>query len=283
MKNIVVGIDFSQNSENALRHAVALALKTNAKIHIVWVKTPGASNKLGIMDEKSLVKTAQDRLQELLAVSRAEAPKNEIQTVILEGKAYAEITQYAANLDDTILVVGSHGVSGFEEMFIGSNTMKIVGLTTVPVLIIGNHIKINRDLTHILVPIDTSFETLQKMKTSIAFAKYFSAKLLLLGICAPCTAETKHVINIQLNHAVGMCGEAGVRYSASTIDIHGQVSKSVIEWGKQEDVNLMVIMREEEDDITSFWLGSNTRQLMNYAPMPLLVIPNVNHSGIIRK
>ena len=36
MKNIVVGIDFSQNSENALRHAVALALKTDAKIHIVW-------------------------------------------------------------------------------------------------------------------------------------------------------------------------------------------------------------------------------------------------------
>ena len=283
MKNIVVGIDFSQNSENALRHAVALALKTKAKIHIVWVKTPGASNKLGVLEEKSLMKTAQARLDELLAESRAEAPKNEIQTVILEGKAYAEITQYAANLEDSILVVGSHGISGFEEMFIGSNTMKIVGLTTVPVFIIGDHIKINRDLTYILVPIDTSFETLQKMKTSLAFAKAFSAKLLLLGICSPCTAETKHIINVQLNHAVGMCSEAGVRYSASTLDIPGQVSKSLIEWGKQEGVNMMVIMREEEDDMTAFWLSSSTRQLMNYAPMPLVVIPNVNHSGIIRK
>jgi len=283
MKNIVVGIDFSQNSENALRHAVALSLKTGAKIHVVWVKTPGAANKLGILDEKEMVRTAQVRLEELITSARAEAPKNEIQSVILEGKAYAEITQYAANLEDSLLVVGSHGVSGIEEMFIGSNTMKIVGLTAVPVLIIGSHVQINRDLTHILVPIDTSFETLQKMKTSIAFAKAFSAKLLLLGVCAPCTAETKHIINIQLNHAVGMCSEAGVRHSASTIDVHGLVSKSTIDWGKQEDVNLMVIMREEEDDITSFWLGSNTRQLMNYAPMPVLIIPNVNHSGIIRK
>ena len=81
MKNIVVGIDFSQNSENALRHAVALALKTDAKIHIVWVKTPGASSKLGALDEKTLVKTAQDRLEKLLDVSRAEAPENDIQTV----------------------------------------------------------------------------------------------------------------------------------------------------------------------------------------------------------
>src|SRR5574344_987540 len=65
MKNIVVGIDFSQNSLNALRHAVAVGLKTKAKIHIVWVRTPGAAGKLGITDEKLLMKKAQDKLDEL--------------------------------------------------------------------------------------------------------------------------------------------------------------------------------------------------------------------------
>jgi len=280
MKNIVVGIDFSQNSENALRHAVAVALKTKANIHIVWVKTAGALGKLGITDEKKLLKTAQQKLKELVDISRQEAPKNAINSIILEGRAYQEITQYAANLEDAMLVVGSHGVSGFEEMFVGSNTMKIVGLSQVPVLIIGSHIQIKRDMTNVLVPIDTSFETLQKMKMAISMVKAFSAKLLLLGVCAPCTPETKHVINVQLNHALTMCDKANVRCSASTIEVHGLVSKSTIEWGANHDVNLMVIMREEDDDITSFWLGSNTRQLMNYAPMPLLVIPNVNHSTI---
>jgi len=153
-------------------------------------------------------------------------------------------------------------------------------LSQVPVLIIGSHIQIKRDMTNVLVPIDTSFETLQKMKMAISMVKAFSAKLLLLGVCAPCTPETKHVINVQLNHALTMCDKANVRCSASTIEVHGLVSKSTIEWGANHDVNLMVIMREEDDDITSFWLGSNTRQLMNYAPMPLLVIPNVNHSTI---
>lgn len=280
MKNIVVGIDFSQNSVNALRHGAAIAIKSNAKIHIVWVKTPGAATKLGFTDEEQLLKKANTFLDDLVASTRAEVPKSEVQSVILEGKAYLKLTQYAANLPESILVVGSHGASGFEEMFVGSNTMKVVGISKVPILIIGNNVQINRDLTRILVPIDTSFETLQKMKTAILFAKLFSAQVVLLGIYDSPSADIKHIINIQLNHAVSMCHDANVRYSASTLEIHGQISKATVNWAADEDVNLLVVMREEEDDISSFWLGSNTRQLVNYASMPILVIPNVDHFAI---
>ena len=38
----------------------------------------------------------------------------------------------------------------------------------------------------------------------------------------------------------------------------------------------MVIMREEENDLSSVWMGSNTRQVVNNSPMPLLIVPNVN-------
>lgn len=280
MKNIVVGIDFSQNSENALRHAVAVALKTKAKIHVVWVKTPTAASKLNVTDEAEMLRVAHSKLADLVALSRTEAPNNEIQDVILEGKAYLELAQFAANLPDSMLVVGSHGASGFEEMFVGSNTMKIVGIAKVPVLIIGDHVQINRDLIKILLPIDTSFETLQKIELAGEFAKAFAAKVSLLGVCSPCDAETKHIINVQLNHAVSMCTELNVRHSASTISVQGNAPEAVVEWAKNEGVNLIAVMREEEDDITAYWLGSSTRQLLNLAPMPLLVIPNVNHFDV---
>lgn len=280
MKNIVVGIDFSQNSENALRHAVAVALKTNAKIHVVWVKTPTAASKLNVTDEDEMLRIAHAKLDELVKLSKTEAPKNEIQAVVLEGKAYTELAQFAANLPDAMLVVGSHGASGFEEMFVGSNTMKIVGIAKVPVLIIGDHVQINRDLIKILLPIDTSFETLQKIELAGEFAKAFAAKISLLGVCAPCTADTKHIINVQMNHAVAMCTELNVRHSASTINVQGNTPDAVVEWAKNEGVNLIAVMREEEDDITAYWLGSTTRQLLNMAPMPLLVIPNVNHFDV---
>ncbi len=280
MKNIVVGIDFSQNSENALRHAVALALKSNAVVHVVWVKTPTASTKLDVSNEEEMMHKANERLNEMVKWARAEAPKAHIQPVILEGKAYVKLTQYAANLPEGILVVGSHGASGFEEMFIGSNTMKVVGVTKVPVLIIGHQVNVKRDLTKILVPIDMSFETLQKIKPATQIASIFSAKISLLGLCDPKYPDERHTIGVQLNHAAGMCDMANVRYDAATLEVNGDVPTAVVDWAKKEDVNLIVIMREDEDDITSFWLGSTTRQLMNQAPMPLLVIPNVMHSPI---
>lgn len=280
MKHIVVGIDFSANSENALRHAIAIALKTQAKIHLVWVKTPTTASKLNATDETHMLDLAHERLSVLVELSKAEAPNNEITHVVLEGKAYLEISQYAYNLPDSLLVVGSHGASGFEEMFVGSNTMKIVGVTKVPVLIIGDHVKINRDLVKILAPIDTSFETLQKVEVAAQFAKAFAAKVSLLGVCAPCDAETRHVISVQLNHAENMCNQLNVRHSASTISVQGSAPHSVVEWAKKENVDLIMVMREEDDDITAFWLGSATRQLMNLAPMPLLVIPNVNHFDV---
>ena len=42
-KNIIVGVDFSNSSKNAMRHAVSIALKTGADLHLIWVKTPGVT------------------------------------------------------------------------------------------------------------------------------------------------------------------------------------------------------------------------------------------------
>lgn len=280
MKNIVVGVDFSENSENALRHAVAIGLKTKAKIHIVWVKTPTAATKLDVTDEDAMMSKAHVKLDELVDLARAEAPNNKLQGVILEGKAHIKLTQYATNLPDSLLVVGSHGASGFEEMFVGSNTMKVVGISKVPVLIIGSHVNVNRDLTKVVAPVDTSFETLQKIKTAADFCRFFSAKLSLLGLCDPRYPEEKHIVSVQLNHAAGMCDIANVRYDVTTLDVSGTPATAVVDWAKAADANLIVIMREVEDDSTAFWMASTTRQLLNTAPMPLLIVPNTMHSPI---
>ena len=46
MKNIIVGIDFSNSAMTAMRHAVAIAIRSNAALHLVWVKAPGVSNNM---------------------------------------------------------------------------------------------------------------------------------------------------------------------------------------------------------------------------------------------
>lgn len=277
MKNIVVGIDFSKNSYNAMKHAVAISLKNKAKLHLAWVKTAALKTDFAVSSAaKDFLAAVKDKLEQWVEECKKEAPESSVTSVVLEGKPAVELCNYAAYLPKSMIVMGTHGVSGFEEFFVGNNAFKTINMTKVPVLILREDIQINRDLTEILVPIDTSFETLQKMKIAIEFAKDFSAKICLLGVINPITNDIKHVINVQLNHAASMCKKANVRYETQTLEVPGDTIPALIDAAKRMDVNLMVIMREEEHDFSSVWMGSNTRQIVNNSPMPLVIVPNVN-------
>ena len=277
MKNIVVGIDFSKNSYNAMKHAVAISLRNKAKLHLAWVKTAAMKTDFAATTAaKDFLKAVKEKLKQWEEECKAEAPESTVTSTILEGKPAVELCNYAAYLPKSMIVMGTHGVSGFEEFFVGNNAFKTINQTTVPVLILREDIQINRDLTEILVPIDTSFETLQKMKTAIEFAKDFNAKICLLGVINPVTNDIKHVINVQLQHGASMCKKANVRYDVQTLDVTGDSIPALLNAAKKMDVNLMVIMREEEHDFSSVWMGSNTRQIVNNSPMPLVIVPNVN-------
>lgn len=282
MENIIVGIDFSENSINSLRHATAIALRTNAALHLVWVKTPGASKGLGNTTIEDFTQKANAKLKELAEDCKAEARNSDVQTVILEGKPHYELPRYAANLPESIIVIGTHGISGFEERFIGSNALKTIMASSVPVLILREGIQINRDLTQVLVPIDTSFETLQKMKHVTEFAKAFKAKVLVVGTIPKGVTEDKHVVNVQVGHAASLCLEANLRYDTDIIEFKGLPSKALVNYAKDKDVNLLVIMREEENAPQEFWVGGTLQQLLTMTPMPMLIIPNVNYFSITK-
>ena len=275
MKNIVVGIDFSQNAHNAMRHAVAIAIKTEGIIHLVWVKTPGTSQNIMKDNSQDYVKRAKEKLKELEKQCKAEAPLCEVRSVILEGRAYTQLTTFASNLSDAVLVIGTHGISGFEEFFVGSNALKAINISKQPILILREGVDVNRDLINILAPIDTSFDTLQKMKHAIAYAQAFNAKLLLAGLMGH-DKEDRHTVKVQLKHAKAMCDEANIRYEVNELEAKGVVAERLIKYATEKEVNLMVVMRES-DTGSDNWISSDARQLINLAPMPMLVIPNVEH------
>lgn len=281
MKNIVVGVDFSNCSMNAMRHAVSISIRNHAKLHLVWVKTPKT-----FADTESDKKTgdymskATAKLQEWARMCKQESPASEVNTVILDGKIHIVLVQYAANLPESIIALGTHGISGFEEGYIGNNAYRLINHSSVPVLIMRENINIKRDLYKILTPIDMSFETLQKMKLSIKLAKDFAAQICLLGIINPIDAETKHIVNVQLNNAVKMCLKAAVRYSAKSMEITTDVSSVVLNYAREIDANLITLMREESDSY--FTASTVMRSILTTSQRPLLILPNVNVFSLSR-
>ncbi|MCR4965822.1 MAG: universal stress protein [Bacteroidales bacterium] len=279
MKNILVGIDFSNSAMTAMRHAVAMALKSESTLHLVWVKTPGAEKN--IEENSNYLADVQAKLNTWVELCREESPKTPVNSIILEGKVHNAITEYAKNLPESIIVMGAHGTSGFEEGYIGNNAYRLINSSDVPVLIMRENIQINRDLHKIFVPIDTSFETLQKIKYAVQLAKMFAAQIVLYGVYYPNTPDVRHIINVQLRHAEDMCEEGNVRYVIETEHInHNDVCNTILESAKNYDANLIVIMREENE--TDFTASRNMRQILSTCSMPLYIIPNVNAYTVSR-
>ena len=279
-KNIIVGVDFSDSSHNAMRHAVSLALKTGADIHLVWVKTPGVANNVTEDGGDNYIHKVQASLEDWKKECKLEAPDVEVNTVILEGKVHTEILKYAANQSVPIVVMGTHGTSGFEEGYIGNNANRLIKEARVPILIMRENIEIKRDLHNIYAPIDLSFETLQKMRYATYLAQCFAAKITIAGIYYPNNADTRHVINVQMRHAADMCEDKNVRHEMVPLTVQKDYVQTLLNHAHEMDSNLIVIMREESE--TDFTSSSNMTEILSTSKMPLLIIPNVSAVGLGR-
>ena len=279
-KNIIVGVDFSESSHNAMRHGVSLALKTGAELHLVWVKTPGVANNVTDDGGDNYIHKVQASLEEWKKECKMEAPDIEVNTVILEGKVHIEILKYASNQSIPIVVMGTHGTSGFEEGYIGNNANRLIKESKVPILIMRENIEIKRDLHNIYAPIDLSFETLQKMRYATYLAKCFAAKVTIAGVYYPNNADTRHIINVQMRHASDMCEDKNVRHEMVPLTVQKDYVQTLLNHAHELDSNLIVIMREESE--TDFTSSSNMTEILSTSKMPLLIIPNVQSAGLGR-
>lgn len=279
-KNLIVGVDFSNSSLNAMRHAVSIAMKTGADLHLVWVKTPGVAHNIAEDDGGNYISKGQATLEDWKNQCKMESPETEVFTVILEGKVHLELTKYAANQPNAMIVMGTHGTSGFEEGYIGNNANRLIRNSNVPILIMRENIEIKRDLHNIYAPIDLSFETLQKMRYATYLGKRFAAKVSIVGIYYPNNADTRHIINVQMRHAADMCEDANVRHEMIPLTVQKDYVQTLLNHAHELDSNLIVIMREESE--TDFTSNSNMTEILSTSKMPLLIIPNVQSAGLGR-
>lgn len=139
MKKILIPIDFSEHSEYALKTAATLAKKHNASLVVLHMM--GLSEAVLTRDESQemfeaiyYMKLAEKRFEDFLDKEYLEGIK--IETTVQNYKEFHEINNVAENFEADLIVMGSHGASGLKEVFVGSNTEKVVRTSNIPVLVV---------------------------------------------------------------------------------------------------------------------------------------------------
>jgi len=141
LRSILVPIDFSQHSKNALKYAVLLAEKFDASLHLVYVVEPtiypadlGFGQVVLPGVEEELRDKGEEELQAL--IQREMGRRVKATATVRTGNPHQEILREADEKGVDMIVVATHGHTGVEHMLFGSTADRIVRRSKVPVLTI---------------------------------------------------------------------------------------------------------------------------------------------------
>ena len=144
MKKILIPVDFSEHSEYALEVGATLAKKHDASLIVLHMM--GLSEAVLTKDESQemfeaiyYMKLAEKRFNEFLDKDYLKDVKVEV--TVQNYKEFHEINNVAKDFEADLILMGSHGASGLKEVFVGSNTEKVVRTSDIPVLVIKHQIK----------------------------------------------------------------------------------------------------------------------------------------------
>lgn len=145
IKNILVPIDFSDYSKNALKYAVEFAKKFSAKLFLIYVVEPiiyPADFSMGQVAIPSTDIDIQNRAEEELKKLADEIQTDaQVEIIIKTGKPFVEINETAREKDIDLIIIATHGHTGVEHLLFGSTAEKVVRKAPCPVLTLREPIK----------------------------------------------------------------------------------------------------------------------------------------------
>lgn len=146
IKKVLVPIDFSDYSKDALNYSINFIKCFNAELTLIYVIEPviyppdfsGTQISIPPIDIVT-TKHAEESLKQL--IDKEIPPDIKVRAVVKTGKPFVEIVETAAEENIDLIIISSHGHSGVEKILFGSTAEKVVRKAPCPVLSLRTPLK----------------------------------------------------------------------------------------------------------------------------------------------
>ena len=278
IKRILVPLDFSITSLKALDHAVTLAKLTDAEIILLHIAEyihattdPFFGINPGLAVYESDIKNMSTESLNKVAEKLKKKGFVKVKTLSVTGRTHIEILRASKKIKADIIVMGTNGVSGFREFVMGSNTFSIVRDALCPVLSVQRK-SIANGFKNILVPFSDMPHSREKVMYAIKIAELFDAKIHVLGIDDESTKSHLLKISREAEQIKKIIEKFGLKCNVKTISDSFN-PKPVLSYAKKINADLIVTMGNiNKQDITEYFTGSFSQQIINHSLIPVLSI-----------
>lgn len=270
MKRILVPTDFSEHARYAAKVAAQIAKKNNAEIYLLNLldlpshMNDAVSSGVNIPEVMLYLAKTRERLEETLGESIFDGLS--VQADARLERAFDGIVKYSKEIDADLIVMGSHGVSGYQEMFIGSNTEKVVRASDIPVIIIKSEMD-EFNIDKFVFASDFSNEIKKPFEKIVEFANLFDAKLDLVMINTPNSFKTNTVAENIMQNFVSS-------FPLKNYSLHiyndANIEKGIINYSNKANADLIGIATHGRTGLAHFFNGSVSEDIVNHAVKPVI-------------
>ena len=267
---IIVAVDFSKNSLHALEYSILIANVVHADIMLVWVDKPESDESIYTNEVSEVRQEAKKRMEDLIKKYQPKLKNGKISYKLRKGKVYKEIANMADYHNAYLVVAGAHGVSGFEAFWIGSNANKIVANCKCPVITIRDSFNMKKGIRKVVMPIDNSPSTRQKVPFAMEFSKCFCSEIHILEWQSSSLKTLRAKVSSYTQQVVKYLGENEVKHVVSSVDADNNTS-ATIKYAEKISADLIIIMTEQEGS-GNILLGPYAQQMVNNSPVPVMSV-----------
>jgi nucleotide-binding universal stress UspA family protein len=278
-RKILVAVDSSESSKNALHQAFKLANEEKCWITVTSVVPPyeGEIEILGVKDIRAaLRKPCEDALDEVQKIAKTE--RMLVKTVCQEGEVYERIVDLADAENCDVIVMGRRGLRRIERTLIGSVTARVIGHTQRDVLVVPNGTTVGWKM--IVLATDGSKYSAAAAERAIAFAKSYGGELKVLSVVdvpSEFYADAPQAVEDLVRKAKGFVADvkkqaeaAGV--SAETFVVEAEAYQAVNNLAQEQKANMIVLGSHGRTGLRRLLMGSVTEAVIGHASCPVLVV-----------
>jgi nucleotide-binding universal stress UspA family protein len=245
---------------NKLVHVILSGMNYEGNMPIPHGKSYNANLKKNI--EKQLENIARQ-------IKKDNTIKVSIKVVL--GVPHKEICSIASEEEVDIIVMGTHGVSGVSEFFVGSNASKVVASASCPVITIQKSPK-TKGFKNIILPIRSEFNSRQKVDYVVEMASLFSATILVTGFADKKDKADQAKMKQYVKQVEKYLAKLKMKFN-TTILIDDNFTKAILVHATKNKADLIAIMNEHDFSLDQIIKGPYAKQFVNHSHIPIFSIP----------
>lgn len=265
MKRILFPTDFSEAADVALKFALEIAKVGNLEIVVLNAfDLPYAQNVMSTSLIDIMRKNSEEGIAAVKKQIEAEGVKASAKSMM--GNPIRVVKEISKKDPDCIVVMGTKGASGIEEVLIGSNAASVLQSTDVPVLAIPGNAKFEMIERIVYCTDFRSNKNDRALRRLASLAKMFDAEVLILHVqqegLADLASEQRHKFDHHLSN---------VKHSFHILRDHN-VEEAILKFTEEKNANMLALLTRKYGVIRGLFHSSLTNKVVFHSKTPLLAL-----------